>query len=861
MLKHKLKVLLALMLIIAILAPTYVSFVSSSSGLIRINATSASIPNQQVLAGGNVSLYFGDVSWSASQQLYLLISQDADQRITPGDVVYTPIFLLSDLTSPLTVSNYATGNGAWIIGNNWINGSIASNTPVGNYYIKAFDNFNSSVATTDTYIIVYSVVSLANLQVSPSSGPGGVPVKFTGSGYPKSANVTIAYYDPTFDSWNPLTIATANASGDIEFETEIPDLKEAVGVGDYPEMYLPVSYRAEIGGVVYSYADYNQYSRGLTIVGNQIANGLFGNGTNLSSTVNVKTSDILTLSGKWFHSKSVIYIRWDSTAVVGTVTSDEWRNAVIVGTSIADSEGSFETNITIPAASAGEHYLAIEDSETRLIVKIFMSQGALQLSPSSGPGGVSLQFTGSGYPLATPVTISYYDPFFSLWTTCGSTTSDQSGHITFTTEVPDLRKALSSYDSSEVYTPISYRTEINGTVYSYADYNQYSRGLKQVGNRIANGLFGNGTDLVSAVSVETGDSLTVAGKWFHPGDAIYVRWDGKVVVGTVTSSEWNSAVIMGTSIAGSTGSFTTTATIPAADSGIHYLAVEDSETRVIVKISVSNSSAPEPTPTPTPTEEPTPTPTPAPPPLETLPNIELYCSSTTSYSGFKVQIYGAVSFNGVPASGESILLSYSKNGGKSWDDLTFTQTGSSGEFMEVWNPSVTGNYLIQAKWEGESPINAVSRIVNLAITPYSEQTLFSVASNSTITDFAFNSTSKELTFTASGPSGSTGYVRVYIPKSLINDISGLKIRVDENIVTYTSESQEDSWAIFFSYFHSTHKIVIELSAASSQGNETPPDFIVYAAIIAAVLAVPLGVVAFKRKRKASTTSTQTSDQL
>jgi hypothetical protein len=853
MLKHKLKVLLAATLVISILVPTYVSFVSSSTGYIKINTTSTSAPNQQVPAGGNVSLYFGDVSWSASQQLYLLISQDADQRISPGDVVYTPIFLLSDLTNPSIVSNYATGNGAWVIGNNWINGSIASNTPVGNYYIKAFDDFNSSVATTDTYITVYSPVSLADLQVSPSSGPGGVPVEFTGSGYPKSANVTIAYYDPTFDSWNPLTITTANASGEIKFETEIPDLKESVGMGDYPEMYTPVSYRAEINGVVYSYADYNQYSRGLTRVGNQIASGLYGNGTNLSSTVNVKTGDTITLSGKWFHSNSVIYVRWDSTDVVGTVTSNEWLNAVIVGTSIADSEGSFETSITIPAASAGEHYLAVEDSETRVIVKIFMSQGALQISPSSGPGGVSVQFTGSGYPPATPVTISYHDSFFGLWTACGSAQSDQSGSITFTTEVPDLRKSLSYYDSSETYTQISYRTEINGTVYSYADYNQYSRGLKQVGNRIANGLFGNGTDLVSSVIVENGDAITVSGRWFHPGDAIYVRWDGKAVVGTVTSSEWQNAVIIGTSIASSTGSFTATATIPEADGGMHYLAVEDSETRVIVKVGVPNSTNPEPTPTPTPTS----TPTPSPP--ETLPDIEFYCSSTTSYSGFKVQIYGTVSFNGVPASGESILISYSKNGGKSWDDLTLTQTGSNGEFREVWNPSVTGNYLIQAKWEGESPLNTVNKIVNLAITPYSEQTLFSVASNSTITEFAFNSTSKELTFTASGPSDSTGYVRVYIPKTLINDISGLKIRVDENIVTYTSESQEDSWAIFFTYSHSTHKVVIELSAAANRGDETPPDLIIYGAIIAAVVvAVAVATVTIKKRRNTPKTDTQTS---
>jgi len=147
----------------------------------------------------------------------------------------------------------------------------------------------------------------------------------------------------------------------------------------------------------------------------------------------------------------------------------------------------------------------------------------------------------------------------------------------------------------------------------------------------------------------------------------------------------------------------------------------------------------------------------------------------------------------------------------------------------------------------------------LAITPYSEQTLFSVASNSTITEFAFNSTSKELTFTASGASGTTGYVRVYIPKTLINDISGLKIRVDENIVTYTSESQEDSWAIFFTYAHSTHKVVIELSAAANRGDETSPDLLIYGAVIApVVVAVAVATVTIKKRRSTPKTDTQTS---
>ena len=852
MLKHKLKILLAATLIISILVPTYVSFVSSSSGYIRINGTSASVPNLQVPAGGNVSLYFGDVSWDEAN-LFLFLSQDSYAHMSYGDFLYSTVFSVSDLTSTTHSSDYANGNGAWVVGNNWINGTISPTVTAGSYTIKAIDDVSKNVAVTDVFISVYNVIS-ASLHVSPSSGPGGVPITFTGDGYSPNDVVTISYYDPAFNSWNYFATTQANQSGMIMFESVIPDLRSSLRAGDYSEETASLSFKSQVNGIVYGYADYHQYSRGIKRVGNQIATGLYGNGTNLSSSISVEKGDKLPISGKWFHPGDVIYVKWDGQAVVGTVTSEEWLGISPLNSTIADSSGSFETTITIPDAAAGEHYIAIEDFETRLIIKIFMSRGSLQITPSSGPGGVIVTFTGSGYAADADVTISYLDSLFGLWNVCGSAQANSEGYMTFTTEIPDLRKSIGAYDS-EGYTAISFRTESEGFVHSYVDYNQYLRGLKQVGNRIANGLFGNGTDLISSVIVENGDAITVSGRWFHPGDAIYVRWDGKALVGTVTSSEWQNAEIIGTSIAGSTGSFTATATIPEADGGMHYLAVEDSETRVIVKVGVPNSTNPEPTPTPS--EEPTPSPSPAPP--ETLPDIDLYCSSTTSYSGFKVQIYGAVSFNGVPASGESILLSYSKNGGKSWDDLTLTQTGSNGEFREVWNPSVTGNYLIQAKWEGESPLNTVSKIVSLAITPYSEQTLFSVASNSTITEFAFNSTSKELTFTASGASGTTGYVRVYIPKTLINDISGLKIRVDENIVTYTSESQEDSWAIFFTYSHSTHKVVIELGAAANRGDETPPDLIIYGAVIAAVVvAVAVATVTIKKRRNTPKTDTQTN---
>ena len=265
MLKHKLKVLLAVTLIISILVPTYVSFVSSSSGFIRVNATSTSVPNQQVAAGGNVSLYFGDVSWDEAQ-LFLFLSQDSYSQMSYGDFVYSPEFSVSNLTDTTASSVYSNGNGVWFVGNNWINGSIPPTVSVGSYTIKAVDDVGKAVAVTDVFISVYEVIS-ASLEVSPSSGPGGVPVHFTGSGYDPSDNVTVSYYDPTFNSWNYFTTATADQYGTISFDSEIPDLRTSLRIGDYPETTTMLSFRSQVNAIVYGYADYLQYSRGIKRVG------------------------------------------------------------------------------------------------------------------------------------------------------------------------------------------------------------------------------------------------------------------------------------------------------------------------------------------------------------------------------------------------------------------------------------------------------------------------------------------------------------------------------------------------------------------------------------------------------------------
>jgi len=810
MLKRKFRALSIALLIVAMIVPTYVSLVSSSTGYIRINSKSASIPNQQVQAGGNVNLYFGDVIWSGSQ-FYLLMSHDNNPQVSTGDVIYTHIILVSDLTDPTTTHTYTNGMGAWTVGNNWINGSIAPNIPVGEYAIKAFDNVATNAAVTDTYITVYSLPSDATLQVSPPSGPGGVPVTLTGSGYPPSANVTLAYYDSTFGSWNFLGTTTANAAGNIAFATEVPDLRRAQGVGDNPQTYAQVSYRSEIYGVVYGYADYNQYARGLTRVGNEIADGFYGNGTNLASTVKVESGDSLTISGRWFHP-GVVYVRWDGTAVVGTVTSSEWSNAVIIGTAVANQEtGYFETTVTIPEASAGEHYLAIEDSESRVMIKIHMSMGSLQISPSSGPGGVTVTFAGSGYPPSASVTLAYHDPTFDSWNFLGATTANAAGNIAFATEVPDLRRANNIYGSLDYYT-LSFRTESEGIAYSYADYKQYVRRLLRVGDQISSGAYGNGTNFASTVRVESGDSLTISGQYFHPG-VIYVRWDGTTVVGTVTSSEWQDAVIIGTAVANQeTGYFETTVTIPEADTGEHYLSIEDSETKVIIKI-YSESSV-----------------------VKTPTDISISTSCSSTAVGFQVAINGsllAASGNGL--ADKTVVLQYAFEGSTTWTPFTSDQTDSNGRYSAVWIPPATGYFTIKAEWAGDATHFGSNNITAINSITFDGEYVFSVESNSTITELFFNSTDRTLSFNAQGTSGTQGYAKIIIAKTLVTDVENMRVYLDGSQADYTLLSSGDSWCLIINYEHSTHRIVLDLNVNVIP--ELPPSLILAIFVTAALFAL------------------------
>ena len=233
------------------------------------------------------------------------------------------------------------------------------------------------------------------------------------------------------------------------------------------------------------------------------------------------------------------------------------------------------------------------------------------------------------------------------------------------------------------------------------------------------------------------------------------------------------------------------------------------------------SSAPTPDPTPTPTLNPTPVPTPTPTSNASLPSPELTvsCKSATSYSGFRVDIDGTLTHNGNGISGAGIVLSYSITGGASWNELSYTNTASDGSFSVTWMPSATGNYLVRATYGGSDVYSWTSVIVNLAVTQqYAHENVFSVTSNSTVSSLVFNSEDRELSFIFTGPSGTSGFADVCIAKTLVQDPSEIRVQIDGSSLDCTTISAEDAWLLHFTYFHSTHSVIVNLGATDADAN-------------------------------------------
>jgi hypothetical protein len=123
-----------------------------------------------------------------------------------------------------------------------------------------------------------------------------------------------------------------------------------------------------------------------------------------------------------------------------------------------------------------------------------------------------------------------------------------------------------------------------------------------------------------------------------------------------------------------------------------------------------------------------------------------------------------------------------------------------------------------------------------------------MASNSAVSDFSYSDSTKEIRFTVNGESGTLGYAYVYVPKSLINDVSKLTVYLDNSQIDYTAEPENNYNRLFIRYQHSTHTVTISSANSNSSG-----DLTLYAivATIAGISAIA-GIILTLRRRKPKT---------
>jgi hypothetical protein len=203
-------------------------------------------------------------------------------------------------------------------------------------------------------------------------------------------------------------------------------------------------------------------------------------------------------------------------------------------------------------------------------------------------------------------------------------------------------------------------------------------------------------------------------------------------------------------------------------------------------------------------------------------SVSLMTSLYSMEVGYKVDLNGRVlDIQGTPITGTIVGLSYQAYGLSTWNTLTTTTTNAEGAYTATWVPAATGNFLLKAEWQGDAEHAGTFECKNVSVTRGTGETVFLAESNSTLSSLAFNSDSKEIRFTASGPSGTTGYVRFVVSKTLLENLTEFQVYLDGQQVEFTATSEGDSQVLYFQYSHSSHDILIKLLPSE---NPTPSEF-------------------------------------
>jgi hypothetical protein len=380
-------------------------------------------------AGANITLDFHSVIFSGAQ-FYLVWSSNGFSQISSGDFVFTPTITTADLTA-LKFTAYTSTIGNYTVGYDAVTGPIPKNIAGGDYYIKCYDGSADSVAVTSSYIEV-----MPSFTVTPDSGAPGTPLTLKASGLSASGKANLTYYNPiSGDNVSIANLTAASSIGQLTYTMAAPDLLKALPSGSQ----LNYSYGIIFGVIDNSTgspgtATYMEGERGLLQVDSAYPSvtptpvypsyAEFGNLTNLINIANVHVFDSVVISGNSFYVGSVSFW-WDGSSQIATATTN--------------STGFFNTTVTIPTTTIGNHYVYIKDKNTIFGFNVTVKP-ALILTPSKGPIFTIVSAQAYGFTTNIDVYLYWYQETYKdvtyYWTNNATVGSNGEFNVTVKFTVP-----------------------------------------------------------------------------------------------------------------------------------------------------------------------------------------------------------------------------------------------------------------------------------------------------------------------------------------------------------------------------------------------------------------------------------------
>jgi hypothetical protein len=219
-------------------------------------------------------------------------------------------------------------------------------------------------------------------------------------------------------------------------------------------------------------------------------------------------------------------------------------------------------------------------------------------------------------------------------------------------------------------------------------------------------------------------------------------------------------------------------------------------------------------------------------PFDNPASISMTTESSSTTAGSIVNVLGTLSDSkGVPLQNKTIILSYTFQGADFWIPISSGSTNEYGKYNIQWINSASGTFTLKTEWKGDPTFNRVSNTTTLSFLPYQNKQVFFFESNSTVYALAFSNETSTLSFNVTGPSGTTGYVKASIPKSLLTNGENLQAYLDGKQLNYSMAAFDDSWVFTFNYTHSTHQISLHLESSSPQTLPVGNEVILFAIVV------------------------------